>query len=80
MPLAWMHIEKFGREVLIDVDHPLAVAQLAVPDSTTTNAVPAVPTATPSTLTTDTPSASAPAVSVTLEASGRPAKRRKGAA
>lgn len=28
-----MYIEKFGREVLIDKDHPLAVAQLAAQDA-----------------------------------------------
>ena len=27
LPAIWIYIEKFGREVLIDEDHPLAVAQ-----------------------------------------------------
>jgi hypothetical protein len=29
-PAVWMYIEKFGKEVLIEEDHPLAVAQLAL--------------------------------------------------
>lgn len=64
-----MHIEKFGRTVLIDSDHPLALAQRA------SHANPASNAAHHSAVTTDTHSASAPAVLMTPES--RPLRKRK---
>jgi len=56
----WMFVEKFGRDVFIDAEHPLAVAQRAANDAAGPDNASAP--------TTDTPSASAPAVTVSPDA------------
>lgn len=80
-PAVWMHIDKFGHEVLIESDHPLAVAQRAsnqaneakeVPAVSEVSDVPAVPVVetTAAAPTTDTQPGVSPAVTVRPVASG----------
>lgn len=76
MANVWMFVEKFDREVLIDEDHPLAIAQRGdTPDlEASVGAVPTVPVT--SAITTDTQSGASPAVTVTAD--GSRARKRKG--
>lgn len=77
-PAVWMHIDKFGHEVLIEPDHPLAVAQRASNQANEAKAVsevPAVPDipvveTTAAAPTTDTQPGVSPAVTVRPVASG----------